>query len=368
MRCHQSKPTSCTRKSRKPASQHFAEMFLLVAIVTLPNRALAAEPDSFVQLKWLRSAPATTCPEQAELERLVRARLGRDPFAAQAPRIVEASIDYADPSWHVELHVRDTQGQEQGRRVFDVRAASCEPVVDAVGLAVALAIDPNASLKLDTSPQIAIDSASRSDADARDAGQPRIADSKSGSPTPFPHARLLSPIELPCVPVSPWQVELTLAGVVAGGLLPGAAPGLSVAGYFGQHRSHALLGISYFAEAARDTRFSFGLTTVDVGYCHDIIQSRHMETGLCAAVHAGSQHAVVSEIQATHPGDHIIAAASLGPRFGWRAWAPLYVEIGASAWLPVVRPQFALAGQETIVFQSHSVSGVGYVGVGVTTN
>jgi hypothetical protein len=129
-----------------------------------------------------------------------------------------------------------------------------------------------------------------------------------------------------------------------------------------------MLGVSYFAEAARDARLSFGLTTVDLGYCHDIIQSRHTETGLCAAVHTGSQHAVVNEIQPSHPGDHLFAAASIGPRFGWRAWAPLYIELGASAWVPFVRPQFALAGQETPVFQSRSVSGVGYLGVGVTTN
>jgi hypothetical protein len=128
------------------------------------------------------------------------------------------------------------------------------------------------------------------------------------------------------------------------------------------------LGISYFAEAAQNTRFAIGLSTIDLGYCHDLLQSQRAEAGLCAGAHVGSQHVVVSELRATHPGDHFFGAASFGPRFGWRAWAPLYLELGASAWLPFVRPQFALAGQETPIFQAHTVSGVGYLGIGVTTN
>lgn len=340
--------------------------WLLAWVLILPNRARGSDSDNSVELKWLRSSAAASCPEQADLERLVKARLGRDPFAAGASRTIEATIDYVDHSWHAQLRVRDASGQEQGRRVFDVRAADCEPVADAVGLAVALAIDPNASLAID--PHATTKSeASRSDADARDDKHPAKSET-TPKPAPFPFAQLLAPIEVPCAALSPWQAELTVRGIAAGGLLPGVAPGVGVAGYFGKHHSHVLAGVSYFAEAALDPRFAFGQTTVDIGYCHDVLQSSHLDASLCAALHVGSQHAVVTGVQPVHPGDRLFAAGSIGPRVGWRAWGPLYFEVGAAGWLPFVRPQFALIGQETPVFESQSVGAVGYLGVGFTTN
>ena len=319
---------------------------LVGALLFAAVPTLAADVSTnVVQLRWQRGTGAENCPEQPRLEQLVRQRLERDPFAADAARTIEASVSAADGTWHVELHVRDGSGPSLGQRIFDVRADSCAKVVDAVGLAVALAIDPNASLKVNPSaPELEPVKPNTADGAPADAAKPDAAGQPKVVPPLYPYAQLLAPVEPACPVPSPWKTRVALRGVLAAGLLPGAAPGAAVAGSFDHVRSHLLLGISHFAEAARGPGFAFGLTTVDLGYCHDIVRSQRWELGGCADVHAGAQHVVVKQlVPLQQAGEHPFAAAGLGPRFSWVAWAPLYLEAGVSAWVPFLRPSFYIS-------------------------
>jgi hypothetical protein len=339
--------------------------------VACPKQIHAEGPETFVQLRWRRGTHATHCPAQAELERQVQSRLGRDPFAADAVRTIEASIDAAGGLWHVELSARDADGPVQGRRVFDVRAESCTQVVDAVGLAVALAIDPNASYAIDpAAPGLSTSNLPKNSSTQSDTAS-RVA--STGGPAAqqaYPYAQIFAPMETPHAACNPAHIELTLRGIVAAGLLPGLAPGFAVAGTVGSQNSHAVLGISYFSESSLNPQFAFGLTTLDVGYCHDIVGSNRMAASLCAEVHVGELHSVVTQLVPLHPGDRFYGAASLGPRLGWRAWAPFFIEGGVSAWVPFVRPEFLtlVSGSDSTVFKSQPVSGVGYLGAGWLTN
>jgi hypothetical protein len=297
-------------------------------------------------------------------------RLGRDPFAANALRTIEASIDTKGGLWHVELTVRDADGPVEGRRVFDVRADSCTKVVEAVSLAVALAIDPNASFTIDPAvPGLSVPSqtntnpSTQSDTDVHSASS-----SKPETPVRYRYAQIFVPIAAPCPPSHPVPVDLSLRGIAAAGLLPNIAPGFAVAGSVGYKDSHATLGISYFAESSRNQQFAFGLTTLDLGYLHDIVRSNSMAASLSAEVHVGAMHSVVTQLESIHPGDRFFGAASLGPRLVWRAWAPLFIEGGVSAWVPFARPVFWTTDQNSPVFQSKLPSGVGYLGAGWVTN
>ncbi len=334
-------------------------------VMAYSARVSAVESDAYVQLRWQRGPTARTCPEQAELEQLVRLRLGRNPFAASAPRTIEASIDYTGSEWHVELHVRDASGPVQGQRVFDVRAQACAEVVDAVGLAVALAIDPNASIA--SLPSAATPSESQQGAHEQGPANNRINTAVAPvapaySPLPYTYVALPT---ASAAAKDPYETQLTLRGLVAGSLLPGAAPGLGVAGAVGKQILEVTLGISHLPETAQNQQFSFGLTTLDAGLCGHAARSRSVVASLCGEVHAGAVHSVVRQLQPVHPGDRFYAALSIGPKIGWRAWSPLFFEVGVSAWAAMERPIFDLADGSN-VYKIPEVSAVGFLGVGWT--
>jgi hypothetical protein len=336
---------------------------LIFCALCSPLQARATESDSFVQLHWRRGTHAESCPEQAELEQLVRARLGRDPFAANATRVIQARIDFAEGTWHVELHGRQASGPVQGRRVFDVHAESCAQVVDAVALAVALAIDPNASFSMNPTETTPAPAASDAGVPS-DAAKPAAAGDAKVAPPTYPYAQILAPIEPACPAPSLWKTELTLRGMAAAGLLPGIAPGMAVAGSVGQKHSHVVLGFSYFPETSYNAEFSFGLTTLDLGYCHDVAQSRGLVASLCAEVHGGAQHPVIRQLVPVEPGEQYLAAVSLGPKLSWHEWAPFIIDAGVSAWWVFAHPGFTMKGANSPFFESQAISGVAYLGLG----
>ena len=340
-------------------------MFAL-CLICQPHPVHASQTEPLVRLRWLRGTEASQCPEQAEVQRLVQMRLGRDPFAANAPRTIDASIDAKGGLWHVELSVRNADGPVEGRRVFDVRADSCTQVVEAVSLAVALAIDPNASFTIDPSaPGLSAPNQTQTNPSTQSDTDVHSAPASKPEPVRYRYAQIFVPIAAPCPPSHEAQVDLSLRGIAAAGLLPNIAPGFAVAGAVGNHNSHAVLGISHFAESSRNRQFAFGLTTLDLGYRHDIVASNAFAASLSAEVHVGALHSVVTQLEPIHPGDRFFGAVSLGPRLVWRAWAPFFIEGGVSAWLAFERPDFSTNSR---VFESELVSGVGYLGVGWVTN
>jgi hypothetical protein len=337
-----------------------------------------------VHLLWLRGANAEHCPDQVDLERHVRIRLGRDPFAPNAVRTIEASLYRTSGIWHAELNVHNATGQVEGRRRFDVSAESCAQVVDAIGLAVALAIDPQASMVDGGTPQVR----SKSSLDTGPAGampRPSGLGSDSG-PTPpdgtAPSAPTRSgdshcpPLHAPLPNRSRppnsdnrlgYAYELSLLGLSASGLLPGLAPGVAVLGGIGGSGTRFLLGLAYFPETTLNAQFSFGLTTLNAGLCGDIVNSALVSGSLCGDVEVGAMHAVVRQVVPLHPGDRTFVALGLGPRLGWHVFAPLFLQGGVAAKVGLVRPEFAVKGEASQVFESHAVSGVAFIGIGIST-
>lgn len=340
---------------------------LLAAACDLAVASAFAE-SAPVRLRWLRSAAASACSEQPEVETQVRQRLGRDPFGTDAHRIIEASVDVRADTWHVDLQVKAAGGKVLGRRVFDVRSESCDPVVEAVSLSVALAIDPDAQLEIDRGPVSSSGFSPSPDVipPVPQTASTRRAQAPLSPKVTHPYAILLTPLEAPCEPPSDWRSVIGIRAIAAAGLLPNLAGGVSAFGLLGQRRSSVALGVSFFPAASLNRQFSFGLTTVDIGYCHDLLQSSSYSARTCALSHIGAEHSVVHELTPRNPGDRLFAAASLEPQISLSLAGPLFLELGAAAWVPFVRPQF-MVGDNT-VFQTHSVAGLGYLGIGLRTN
>jgi len=341
-----------------------------ICVVAFPSLvasvARAANDTDNYRLVWIRGANAADCPEQSVVEGQVRLRLGRDPFVLDANRVIPVRVSSDGTSWHVHLAVQDNIGTALGQRVLDVNADNCEEVVTAVSLAIALAIDPNVSLE--AKPPEA--SAAAFPAQERQlAGQPRATLRDFTVPYQHPHEVQAPAMIQAGVRRDPYQYELTLRAVGASGLLPRFAGGTTVMGAFGRNGARLMLALTYLPESTRDARFSFGLAAASGGVCGDTMRSRLVATTLCGEFALGAIHSVVHQLEPLHPGDRLTAAIGLGPKIGWHAWAPLFFEVGVSAWLGLVRPKFTLVNADstsTTVFQSRGLSGIGFVGVGVT--
>jgi hypothetical protein len=129
------------------------------------------------------------------------------------------------------------------------------------------------------------------------------------------------------------------------------------------------LGTTYLPEASLNPNFAFGLTTLDGGVCGNAPRSHWFTSAVCAEAHVGTVHSVVAGLVPLQPGDRFYSALSIGPKLGWLAWAPFFIEAGASAWVALKRPTFAMAGDSGPPFyEVREVSAVGFLGFGWTTD
>lgn len=99
-------------------------------------------------LNWIRESGAEGCPTVKELSQRVDARLGDEAFVApsNADIMLDATIaPSADQSgWRLRIHMADAEGTELGTRDFTVAKTDCREAVDAVALALALMVGPDA--------------------------------------------------------------------------------------------------------------------------------------------------------------------------------------------------------------------------------
>ena len=147
--------------------------------------------------------------------------------------------------------------------------------------------------------------------------------------------------------------------------MPGVAPGLGVAGGVGGRLVQFTLGMTYLPEASLNRQFAFGLTTLDAGVCGNTPRSHWFASAVCAEAHAGTVHSVVAGLVPLQPGDRFYSSLSIGPKIGWHAWSPFFIEAGASAWVALQRPQFSLANDTSPpFFEVRQVSAVGFLGFG----
>ncbi|HET9933077.1 MAG TPA: hypothetical protein VFQ35_20380, partial [Polyangiaceae bacterium] len=87
----------------------------------------------------------------------------------------------------------------------------------------------------------------------------------------------------------------------------------------------------------------------------------------CATLGVGAMHAVVRELTPLDPGDRVFAAASLGPELSVGLAAGIRAELGAMAFVPLVRPEFVQRGVAEPVFESRVVGVLGLAGLAFQT-
>lgn len=104
--------------------------------------ATQAQATQTVSLELMNEGTASLCPEESVFKALVSAKLGRDPFLADAPLQAMVSFSLQGERVFGKLSLKDASGVEIGKRSVDAERASCILVAQTLAMALALAVDP----------------------------------------------------------------------------------------------------------------------------------------------------------------------------------------------------------------------------------
>ena len=322
--------------------------------------ASAAGSPNF-RLAWVRGDGAHTCVDQPTLEAAVRARLPRDPFDPRSSRSIEGSVSQERGKFRVRLSVLEAGKPLLGERTFEQATADCGELTDAIVLAVALTIDPEAAAAPPT----------------REAPKPREEPAKPPQTEPTLLARaqpcptlraVLAAAPAPRCPASAAQNRavgfgLSLRALGAFGVLPGFAEGVSTEAAVGGRDLMLTLGANWLSEQRRQD-FGFGLSSATVGGCWTGVRLPFVRGALCASLELGSMYAVVYRLEPLNPGGRPFFALNAGLLVSVPLGLGLQAELGALAKVPVVRPAFAVQGRSDPIFESSAFGGVLQLGLG----
>jgi hypothetical protein len=116
------------------------------SVTVLPGIALvavgypaAATPSA--RLVYVRSAEASSCPDEAALRGAVAARFGYDPFFAWAKQTVVVEVQRRGEQFTSRIQVLDAQGVAKGVRELKADGPSCSDLFDVTALAISIALD-----------------------------------------------------------------------------------------------------------------------------------------------------------------------------------------------------------------------------------
>jgi hypothetical protein len=318
-----------------------------------------------VHLSWVRLPGAESCPSAGELSERVVARLGRDPFAANPTRFLEGTSAQQGGVFSAVLSVRDAEGTLLGTRELASTAASCEPLADAVALALVLTIDPNAILERPSpaAPSAPQQAPRASATPSPSLGRPLVVESTPPR-QPQPERAMGEPFGAE-KRENPWQAQLGARTLLAARVLPSAAWGVGWQGelYVANWRL-TLDGMWFPQTRAADRRFGFGLTAGALGACHRAFASGSLSVLGCGQLMAGVVHVTVRELMPREVSDQPWVAAGLGPRLTLSV-ARCELALGALALVPLVQRRFLVGGLDGPVFDNDAVGALGFVSVGL---
>ena len=196
--------------------------WLVLAVLGVPRAALAAPRTESIFSATVAYTAPRACPSAEEFKAIVVARLGFEPFAADAGDHVLVSIEEGSDALEGRLEWRDQAGHWTGDRTFTAHTTDCAELVRTMGFALAVQINLLATERAPAAaedrpredaretPSSAKDAAARRGAsaappptkDTKDGSPPRASESRRGARTVF---------------------ELGIGGALALGMSPGPA-------------------------------------------------------------------------------------------------------------------------------------------------
>jgi hypothetical protein len=335
---------------------------LIAAGVLLAGSARAAEPAPTYALSWVRAEGAEECPSGRVLMAEVERRLGRPVFDAAAARAFEIEVTRFNGTYRSDVFVRAADGRALGHRTLQSDEPGCEALLSATALAIALLIDPEAAAR-EAPP-------ANGSAVFEPAPPPPTPPPAPPPPVDSPQARPPAPIAIAPPKAVTETSAISLRGELTGGLVPAASPGVELA--FGARpwsRWGFALAAAYTAprEAARGIgALDLSLTRAAALLTFEAARSSSARLVLGVGPTVGALHVAVRQpAPVTDPGDYWFSAAQGMLSLQLSATRQVFVELGASGFVALVRQQFQVRGQAEPVFRQPPVSASGFVGAGV---
>lgn len=318
-----------------------ARVSLALVLAGIPARA---QTDA-VALEVRSQLPSALCLDAESLRRTIAQRLGRDPFSPTAPRRVEVEWREAHP-WRAIVRIAEPDGSTVVRRLT-VRGDDCAPLVEAVTLAVTLAIDPDwaAAPPSRPPPPTAVVAAPPCRADP-------AAERACPSPTPGrPRPGL----------------ALRLVGGGGVGLLGSLGASAAMEGEVLLHPVASLLIAARFApaRASDNGAVSVGLTRADLGAC--LRTDARVSLGGCVGLSLGALDLGARAFIPVDPGARAWFAAWLDGRAELRVTGPFTLGATVRVVVPFTRYHARIEGLPGLAHESAPVAAEGEISVGLRT-
>jgi hypothetical protein len=342
-------------------------------------------------------APAS-CPERAEFERRVRARVRTDLDGAErrraALRRIEVRIELRTGRALGQLVMHDAAGTAATRRIV---AASCLEAVDALALIAALTIDPGSAAEPSPEPRSTSEPADTARLQPQPEPQPepsaqaeqlpapeREADSvdRATEPTPretratVPEPSVEDRADSDEAPASPsrasTRVGLFTSAVALTGVAPSAQPALQLSAALawspeGAFELLARAGVRLTPEQSTSTPegvATFAFWTSIAALCAGArIEAQHAALALCADFELGRMTARGRETLNGETSRRTWTALGPAVLAHWEGLDPVVIQAGAELLFALVRDRFLLGPAEV-----HHVPAVGLraeLGVGI---
>jgi hypothetical protein len=319
----------------------------ITSMTAIPIRAAADPNQASTHFAWVRGEGATSCPPADAVRDNVARRLGYNPFGESASRSFEVVASHAGEWWTARIYLNDSARRTSGFREIQSDGDECGALVNAVALALALAIDPEAALA------------------------PRAANPPPGAaPPPAAYSRdpVTPPLSSPLRPTpSSTRPAFAFRALLSPNLLPSWAPGVAIsADLQPAARLAVAAGGWFFPSVLASTptaRFGFGLTAAWLDACAVLVE-HPTDLRVCAGPRVGALHAVVYSPAPTSPGDRVWWAAAAGFALKQQLGGRAFVEGGLEADFPLARYRFYVQNSGTTVFQQSAVVGLGFFGLG----
>ncbi len=370
-------------------AQSFAAVLAIHLAWAVPAHAEPSQPAG-VRLSWVRTAEAATCITPQALEHQVAERLGWNPFEGETRQWIEGLVVLDGDEYQVELFERDEAGSTVGSRVLRSSASDCRSLDEAASLAIALIIDPSATLQPRRAEGAAPAIQGRSDRDGPGVlGDPaRTGVSKAETetlrrllPSHSSGSRCRAPaLRCPVLPTGERHPKdsrdrssamITATPVAMIGVTPETAYGIESAGEapWGGSGLAVRLGMTYLPERWEDQdegEIGYGLTAAQLGLCWSTLGLRLRGFG-CATLEAGAIHTAVRQPDPLEPGDRFWSVGRIHAGVRLRTVGPLWIEARAFSGVPFRRLAFRVRvdGEPREVYtQSWWVLGLG-IGLGL---
>jgi hypothetical protein len=244
-------------------------------------------------------------------------------------------------AWHAEIAVRaHLADAEPPLRELKSQAKDCDALSEAVVLAVALAIDPEAAFS----------------------EPPREPRPPPAPPPPAPV--VVSPPTAAPPPGLRGRAELDLTGQA--GLLPRASLGASLlaAAALGERFELGLRAQVFPAvDQSGDPSYAIGLALGTAQVCARLFRPTRVDVRACGGPSIGVVHASLLTGDRAQPGERVWTSAELGLDLVVPVTRSLGLVVGARAAAPLVRYRFVVDGSDAALFRQSAVAGLAHAGL-----